>query len=261
MLIDYIYIDSETYYAMVPTKKSDRIIGFIAILQALLMIWMAYDQIEDAKELQVFGSDAKIDFRETTGCTDDSEDELCQIALEDFDGLIDELKSDVVTWQVLYAFAGILSVVFLLVSIRLMTGTEILLNSLFTNQNRSLYFYSTLVMIIVGYILGMYEASMMNNLSENFYTVLDSYGLEEGVDYDKDPEFKVLDTDGGFWAIANCVFLVFNGLIALLTLGSIKGAETLESDEFNTDTENDNMQINKKQENNLSDDSEPDEEA
>ena len=116
-------------------------------------------------------------------------------------------------------------------------------------------------MIIVGYILGMYEASMLNNLNENFYTVLDSYGLEEGVDYDKDPESKPLDTDGGFWAIANCVFLVFNGLIALLTLGSIKGAETLESDEFNTDTENDNMQINKKQENNLSDDSEPDEEA
>ena len=50
---------------MVPTKKSDRIIGFIAILQALLMIWMAYDQIEDAKELQVVGSDAKINFRET----------------------------------------------------------------------------------------------------------------------------------------------------------------------------------------------------
>ena len=55
--------------------------------------------------------------------------------------------------------------------------------------------------------------------------------------------------------------MVINGLIAILTLGSIKGAETLESDEFNTDTENDNMQINKIQDNNLSDDSEPDEEA
>ena len=209
--------------AMVPTKKSDRVIGFLGILQALLLIWFAQIVIEDAIELQDDMTTVNNNFKDEMGCDEGSDDQDCADVVADLTGWIDGVKSDIVIWQALYAFAGIASVVFLLISIRLMTGTEMLLNSLFTNQNRSLFFYTTIFLTILGYLMGMFEASMMNSMLDEMFQLFEKWDLIPG---EKPPKATPMDANGGLWVIVSGLFLAINGLIGLLTRGPINGAET-----------------------------------
>ena len=114
-------------------------------------------------------------------------------------------------------------VLFLLISFRLMTGTEMLLNSLFTNQNRSLFFYSTLFIIVLGYAIGMFEAHMLNSMMSEMYNMFEKWEIDLG----KKPEkIGALDNNAAFIVYVNAIFLLLNGLIGLLTRGPINGAET-----------------------------------
>mgnify|MGYP006111026727 CR=1 FL=1 len=208
---------------MVPTKKSDRLIGFLGILQALLLIWFAQMVIDDAIELQDDMTTVKNNFQDEMGCSESSDDQDCADVVTDLNGWIDGVKSDIVIWQALYAFAGIVSVVFLLISVRLMTGTELLLNSLFTNQNRSLFFYTSIFITVLGYFLGMFEASMMNSMIDGMWALFESWDLDPGP---VPPKAGAMEYNGGAWAFVSGIFLVINGLIGLLTRGPINGAET-----------------------------------
>ena len=207
---------------MTPTKKSDRIIGFIGILQALLIIWIAQLVIEDAVELQGTMNDFGTEIREELDCEDETfdSDSDCEKIIADVTGWLDGVQSDIVIWQVLYAFVGIVGVLFLLISFRLMTGTEMLLNSLFTNQNRDLFFYSTLFIIVLGYAIGMFEASMINSMLDEMYRIFEEWEVDMG---ERPPEAKAMDYNGALIVYGNAIFFLFNGLIALLTRGPING--------------------------------------
>jgi len=209
---------------MVPTKKSDRLIGFLGIIQALLLIWFAQIVIDDAIELQDDMTTINNNFKDEMGCDESSDDQDCADVVTDLTGWIDGVKSDIVIWQALYAFAGIASVVFLLISIRLMTGTEMLLNSLFTNQNRSLFFYTTIFLTILGYLMGMFEASMVNSMLDGMVELFEKWDLAIG---ETPPKATPMNAgNGGLWVIVSGLFLAINGLIGLLTRGPINGTET-----------------------------------
>jgi len=226
---------------MVPTKKSDRLIGFLGILQALLLIWTAQLVVEDAIELQEMTNNFKDDTIDRMECDELEGDEECEEIVADITGWVDGVQSDVVIWQALYAFLGIVGVLFLLISFRLMTGTEILLNSLFTNQNRSLFFYSTLFIIVLGYAIGMFEASMMNSMWNEMYEMFEKWGS----DMDEKPaKAGAMDGNAAVVVFGNAIFLLFNGLIGLLTRGPINGAETAvpaEVKELSGETELDDL--------------------
>ena len=207
---------------MVPTKKSDRIIGFIGLLQALLLIWTAQLVVEDAIELQEMTNNFKDEIIDEFNCDELDGDEECEEIVADVTGWVDGVQSDVVIWQVLYAFLGIVGVLFLLISFRLMTGTEILLNSLFTNQNRSLFFYSTLFIIVLGYAIGMFEASMINSMWSEMYEMFEEWDIDME---EKPAKAGAMDGNAAVVVFGNAIFLLFNGLIGLLTRGPINGAE------------------------------------
>ena len=208
---------------MVPTKKSDRLIGFLGILQALLLIWIAQLVIEDAIALQDMTNEVKVEIVAEFDCESELSDSDCDKIIADFNGWVDGVQSDIVIWQVLYAFAGIVGILFLLISFRLMTGTEILLNSLFTNQNRSLFFYSTLFIIVLGYAIGMFEASMINSMWSEMFKMFEGWELDMG---EKPAKAGAMDANAAVIVYGNAIFLLLNGLIALLTRGPINGAET-----------------------------------
>ena len=226
---------------MVPTKKSDRLIGFLGILQALLLIWIAQLVIEDAIALQDMTNEVKVEIVAEFDCESELSDSDCDKIIADFNGWVDGVQSDIVIWQVLYAFVGIVGVLFLLISFRLMTGTEILLNSLFTNQNRSLFFYSTLFIIVLGYAIGMFEAHMLNSMMSEMYKMFEEWEIDMG---EKPEKIGVLDNNAAVIVYGNAIFLLLNGLIGLLTRGPINGAETAvpaEIKELSGETELDDL--------------------
>jgi uncharacterized protein YacL len=226
---------------MVPTKKSDRLIGFLGILQALLLIWIAQLVIEDAIALQDMTNEVKVEIVAEFDCESELSDSDCEKIIADFNGWVDGVQSDIVIWQVLYAFVGIVGVLFLLISFRLMTGTEILLNSLFTNQNRSLFFYSTLFIIVIGYAIGMFEAHMLNSMMSEMHKMFEEWEIDMG---EKPEKIGVLDNNAAVIVYGNAIFLLFNGLIGLLTRGPINGAETAvpaEVKEISGETELDDL--------------------
>jgi len=208
---------------MTDIKKSDRLIGFLGILQALILLWFAQLVIEDAIALQESTNEVKAEIVAEFDCESEYSDPDCDKVLADFNGWVDGVQSDIVIWQALYAFVGIVGVLFLLISFRLMTGTEMLLNSLFTNQNRSLFFYSTLFIIVLGYAIGMFEAHMLNSMMSEMYNMFEKWEIDLG----KKPEkIGALDNNAAFIVYGNAIFLLLNGLIGLLTRGPINGAET-----------------------------------
>jgi len=226
---------------MVPTKKSDRIIGFIGLLQALLLIWTAQLVVEDAVELQGMMNELEDDILVELDCDGETSDSDCEKTVADITGWVDGVQSDIVIWQVLYAFAGIVGILFLLISFRLMTGTEILLNSLFTNKNRSLFFYSTLFIIVLGYAIGMFEASMINSMWSEMFKMFEGWELDMG---EKPAKAGAMDANAAVIVYGNAIFLLFNGLIGLLTRGPINGAETAvpaEVKEISGETELDDL--------------------
>lgn len=195
-------------------KTSDKVIGVIGILQALLLIWYASLVIDIIVELQEDFNDISTEFKETEGCGPDGTDPECDKLVSDMQDWMDMMQDQIVRWQAIYGFAAFVGVAFLLVCFRLLTGTEKLLNSVYTNQNRLLFFHASGFLIVFGMAVGYYEISMMEKMYDELFEIFGVYDYEL-----EDPEFSLWMTNGGLMAIMNCVFLTITGLIGLSTRG------------------------------------------
>ena len=69
----------------------------------------------------------------------------------------------------------------------------------------------------------MFEASMMNSMWSEMYEMFEEWGIDVE---EKPAKVGAMDGNASVVVYGNAIFLLFNGLIGLLTRGPINGTET-----------------------------------
>ena len=216
-------------------KKSDKWMGRLGILQALILLFASYSIIGAVISFQ---EDANIMADETCtnvmfGCTEDEEKEI-----KDF---MDFVQGKIIIWQVAWGFVFFVGLYFLYVSFRLMTGTDIFRGVVsskvpeFNFSDRQFFVYTVIAVSLILFSVGFVEASGINAVLEEIEK-LDS----DGEEIEKQ---DVATVNGSVIGYCNTTFLFLILIIAFFTRDK-PGSDEFDSEENIITSEDDNPNIN-----------------
>ena len=220
---------------MADVKKSDKWMGRLGILQALILLFASYSLIGAVISFQ---EDANGMADETCadsffGCTEEEEKEI-----NDF---IDFVQGKIIMWQVAWGFVFFVGLYFLYVSFRLMTGTDIFRGVVsskvpeFNFSDRQFFVYTVIAVSLILFSVGFVEASGINAVLEEIEK-MDSNGEEI-------EKQDVATVNGSVIGYCNTAFLFLILIIAFFTRDK-PGSDEFDSEENIITSEDDNLNIN-----------------
>ena len=219
---------------MANVKKSDKWMGRLGILQALILLFASYSLINAVISFQ---EEANTLADETCtnmfGCTEDEEKEI-----NDF---MDFVQGKILIWQVAWGFVFFVGLYFLYVSFRLMTGTDIFRGVVsskvpeFNLSDRQFFVYTVIAVSLILFSVGFVEASGINAVLERIE------GL--GSDGEELEKQDLATVNGSVIGYCNTTFLFLILIIAFFTRDK-PGSDEFDSEENIINSEDDNSNVN-----------------
>tara|TARA_Y100000588_G_scaffold52068_1_gene48978 strand:+ start:437 stop:1144 length:708 start_codon:yes stop_codon:yes gene_type:complete len=213
-------------------KKSDKWIGGLGILQALLLIYSSYYLVGLVIDLQEDYNDmadescADLFF----GCTEEEQEEI--------DNFMDFVQGKVIIWQAAWGFVFVVALYFLYVSFRLMTKTDVFRGMLYSKVpdfklgDRQLFVYTVIVVTLILFLVGFVEAHGINEILKEIDKL-----SSDGEEIEK---FSATTANGSVLGYCNTTFLFLILLIAFFT----RDKPESDSEENIITSEQDNSNIN-----------------
>tara|TARA_B100001013_G_scaffold81013_1_gene43839 strand:- start:54 stop:677 length:624 start_codon:yes stop_codon:yes gene_type:complete len=189
-------------------KISDRIIGFLGVLySAILLIWIIF------MIGQINGTQGHYNY-----LAEDVDDTEILIGEDrkDFQELVSLIQYKFMIYKSFFAFFGIVIILFGLFSLRLLTGTEKILNFILPGENRKLFFLSMAGFIIILWLVAIWEHAMFTEIEEELDRLSNCSGALDCLTY---IDYTVYNTWSFITLIFNAMFLFVVGIIALFTRG------------------------------------------
>ena len=209
-------------------KKSDKWMGRLGIIQAILLLFVSYHLVNGA-----------IDLQEENNKLVRDEDTFSGKEINDF---MDFVQGKVIIWQAAWAFVFIVGIYFLYVSFRLMTGTDILRGVVYSKVpnfelgDRQFFVYTVIAVSLILFSVGFVETSVVINAVIDEYEKMNSDGeIIEKQDF--------ATVNGSVIGYCNTAFLFLILLIAFFTRDK-PGSDEFDSEENIITSEDDNSNVN-----------------
>ena len=190
-------------------KKSNKWMGRLGIIQALILIFLSYSLIGVVIGLQEnFNNMADETCADSFfGCTEEEEEKINEF--------MNFAQDKVIIWQAAWGFVFVVGFYFLYISFRLMTGTDLLRGVVsskvpnFNLSDRHLFVYTVIAVTLILFLVGFVEAYGINAILEE---------IDKLSSNDEDSEkFNVVTANGSVLGYCNTTFLFLILIIAFFT--------------------------------------------